>query len=116
MGERALHDLNVNRGSFALDVTHRTPSQVQYSCVADDWQAATGGSAGKLNLHIAEVPAQDTEIVIRDRQTGKALVLWLRKEFLAQYLNIPQEKQKDAGREVAGLADDQIFTVSVESH
>ena len=114
--EGALHDLNVNRGSFALDVTHRTPLQVQYSCVADGWQAATGVSAGKLNLHIVEVPAQDTETVIRNRQTGKALVFRLRKEFLAKYLNVPQEKQKDAGREVAGLAGDQIFTVSVESH
>lgn len=35
MGERALHDLSVPRGSFALDVTHRTPLKVQYSCIAD---------------------------------------------------------------------------------
>jgi formylmethanofuran dehydrogenase subunit E len=116
MGERALHDLEAHRGSFALDVTHRTPLQVQYSCVADGWQAATGVSAGKLNLHIVEVPAKDTETLIRNRQTGKALVFRLRKEFLAKYLNAPQGRQKDAGRQVAGLPDDQIFTVSVESH
>jgi hypothetical protein len=68
-----------------------------------------------LNLHIVEVPAQDAETVIRNRQTGKALVFRLRKEFLAKYLNVPQEKQKDAGRAVAGLADDQIFIVSADS-
>lgn len=115
MGERALHDLRADRGSFVLDVTHRTPLQVQYSCVADGWQAATGVSAGKLNLHIVEVPAKDTETVIRNRQTGKALVFRLRKEFLAKYLDVPQEKQKAAGREVAGLADDQIFTISINN-
>lgn len=48
MGERALHDLSAQRGNFALDVTHRTPLEVQYSCIADGWQAATGVSAGKL--------------------------------------------------------------------
>jgi hypothetical protein len=42
MGERALDDLAVQRGSFALDVTHRKPFKVQYSCIADGWQAATG--------------------------------------------------------------------------
>jgi hypothetical protein len=41
MGERALHDLGEQRGSFAIDVTYRTPLKVQYSCIADGRQAAT---------------------------------------------------------------------------
>ena len=113
MGERALQDLAAKRGSFALDVTHRTPLKVQYSCVADGWQAATGVSAGKLNLHIVEVPVEQTETIIRDNHTGKVLVFRLRPDFIAKYLNTPEEKQAAVGREVATLADDAIFTESV---
>lgn len=112
MGERALQEMGATRGSFALDVTHRTPMQVQYSCVADGWQSATGVSAGKLNLHIVEASPQDTETVIRNKMTGQTLVFHLRPEFLAKYLDVPEDKQTDAGREVAGLPDEQIFTVS----
>jgi formylmethanofuran dehydrogenase subunit E len=112
MGERALHELGADRGSFALDVTHRTPLQVQYSCIADGWQAATGVSAGKLNLHIVKVSPQNTETIVRNKKTGQALVFRLRNEFLAKYLNVPEERQTAAGREVAALPDDQIFRVS----
>ena len=112
MGERALHDLGAQRGSFALDVTHRTPLKVQYSCVADGWQAATGVSAGKLNLHIVEVSPEQTETIIRDRKSGRALLFRLRPEFLRKYLDTPQNKQAVVGREVANLPDDQIFTES----
>src|SRR5882757_4522051 len=38
------------RGSFSLEVTHRTLFQVQWSRIADGIQAATVVSAGKLNL------------------------------------------------------------------
>jgi formylmethanofuran dehydrogenase subunit E len=113
MGERALHDLSVQRGSFALDVTHRTPLKVQYSCVADGWQAATGVSAGKLNLHIVETSPEGTETIVRDKKTGKALLFRLRASFLSKYLDIPQDRQAAAGREVAVLPDDQIFSESV---
>lgn len=115
MGERALRELGAQRGSFALDVIHKGPLQVQYSCVADGWQAATGVSAGKLNLHIVEVPINDTETLIQNKKTGESLVFRLRREFLGKYLNVPKEKQAQAGREVAGLADDQIFTISAAS-
>ena len=94
---------------------HKGPLQVQYSCVADGWQAATGVSAGKLNLHIVEVPINDTETLIQNKKTGESLVFRLRREFLGKYLNVPKEKQAQAGREVAGLADDQIFTISAAS-
>ncbi len=113
MGERALHDLSAPRGSFALDVTHRTPLEVQYSWVADGWQAATGVSAGKLNIHIVEVSPEKTETIIRNKKTGKALLFRLRPEFLKKYLNIPPDKQPAAGRAVAALPDDQIFTESI---
>lgn len=112
MGERALHNLSAQRSSFSLDVTHRTPLEVQYSCIADGWQAPAGVSAGKLNLHIVEVSPEKTETVIRDRKTGKALLFRLRPEFLKKYWNTAQDKQAVAGREVASLPDDQIFNES----
>ena len=116
MGERALHDLAAQRGSFALDVTHLTLLEVQYSCVADGWQAATGVSAGKLNLLIVEVPPERTETIIRDKKSGKGLIFRLRPEFLGKYLNMPGDRQPAAGREVATLPDDQIFTESALSN
>jgi hypothetical protein len=48
-----------------------------------------------------EVPINDTETLIRDKMTGQSLVFRLRKELLAKYLNVPEEKQAQAGREVA---------------
>src|SRR5262245_34261564 len=52
IGERALKELNLPRGSFSLEVIHKTPSEVQWSCIADGAQAATGASPGKLNLRL----------------------------------------------------------------
>ncbi|HMF78479.1 MAG TPA: formylmethanofuran dehydrogenase subunit E family protein [Bryobacteraceae bacterium] len=111
MGERALHELAEPRGSFNLDVTHRTPLQVQYSCVADGWQAATGVSAGKLNLHIVETKPGQLESVIKDAKTGKELTFRLRPTFLEKYLNTPYDRQASAAREIASLPDDQIFVM-----
>ena len=49
IGQRALKELNLPRGTFTLEVIHKTPNEVQYSCIADGVQAATGVSVGKLN-------------------------------------------------------------------
>ncbi|MBV8867692.1 MAG: hypothetical protein JO210_19995 [Acidobacteriaceae bacterium] len=98
MGEHALQNLLAQRRSFALDETHRTFLKVQYSCVADGWQAATGVSAGKLNLHIVEVPIDQTETIIRDKNTGKVQIFRLRPSFLTKCLNIPEDKRAAAGR------------------
>lgn len=111
MGVRALKELGEPRGSFALDVTHRTPFEVQYSCIADGWQAATGVSAGKLNLHLTQVAAKELETDIKDQKTGETLAFRLRPEFLKKYLNLQQQKQPAAARSVLAMPDDQIFTV-----
>ena len=111
MGQEALRELGQQRGSFDLDVTHRTPLQVQYSCVADGWQASTGVSAGKLNLHIVEVPASRFETIVKDRKTGRQLVFRIRPEFLKQYLDLPFKKQPAAAREVATMPFEKIFAV-----
>jgi hypothetical protein len=71
IGVRALSELHEKRGSFSLDVTHRTPFEVQWSCIADGIQAATGVSVGKLNLHLVQVMRDQLETVIRDKQSGR---------------------------------------------
>lgn len=113
IGERALAILEEPRGSFALDVTHKTPLEVQWSCVADGVQASTGVSAGKLNLHIVPVPKSDFETVIHDKHSGKEIVFRLQPSFLAKYLDTPRERQPQAANEVLALADDQIFTFRI---
>jgi formylmethanofuran dehydrogenase subunit E len=110
MGDRALREFHQPRGSFALDVTHKTPLEVQYSCVADGWHAATGVSSGKLNLHIVQASPDQLATTIKDSKSGQALVFRLRPEFLKKYLNLPYDQQAEAAREVAAMPDEKIFT------
>jgi len=109
MGERALRELGLERGSWSLLVTHHTPLKVQYSCVADGWQAATGVSAGKLNLLVVECGEEEVQTVVEDRKTGRRLSFRLRPEFVRRYLNTPMTEQAKVARQVAELPDDQIF-------
>ncbi len=111
MGERALKEMNLPRGTFTLDVVHKTPSEVQFSCIADGVQAATGVSVGKLNLKLEPATPQEVETVIRDRKSGKTFVFHLNPDFTKRYLNLPHEKLRAAGEEVLALPDDQIFSL-----
>ena len=79
---------------------------------ADGWPAATGVSAGKLNLHMIEVKPEQLETVVTDRKTGRELVFHFRPDFLRRYLNVPYEDQAKAAREVAQLSDAQIFDIA----
>jgi formylmethanofuran dehydrogenase subunit E len=111
IGSRALTELHETRGSFNLDVTHHTPFRVQWSCIADGVQAATGVSAGKLNLRLVEATPEKLETVIWDKHSGKVLSFRLRPEFLSKYLDIPEDRQPETAREVLKLPDDAIFMV-----
>ncbi|HUB77515.1 MAG TPA: formylmethanofuran dehydrogenase subunit E family protein [Bryobacteraceae bacterium] len=115
IGSRALKELAEKRGSFSLDVTHKTPLEVQWSCIADGVQAATGVSAGKLNLHIVEVTKDQLQTVVWDRKTGKVLLFRIQPGFLAKYLDIPEDRQPAAAHEVLKLSDNSIFTVVEQS-
>jgi formylmethanofuran dehydrogenase subunit E len=70
MGERALKELSLPKYASSLKVVHRCPARVQYSCVADGLQAATGASPGKLNLRVEEAAAEVMRTVIRDEKSG----------------------------------------------
>lgn len=115
MGQRALKELGVPRGSFRLEVVHTCPRQVQWSCIADGLQAATGASPGKLNLSLAFVEdGGPTESRVRDRESGRTVVLTLTDAFRAAFLDTPRPELGAAGARVAALKDDEIFACRVE--
>jgi formylmethanofuran dehydrogenase subunit E len=112
MGERALKDLGLPKHAFTLRVVHRCPAQVQYSCIADGIQAATGASPGKLNLRVEEATAAGMKTVIRDEKSGRVLTFTLKPEFVRSVRDLPLERLEAEGRRVAALRDDEIFSVA----
>ncbi len=112
IGERALKGLGLPRHSFSILVVHHAPAQVQYSCVADGLQAATGASPGKLNLRVEEASAENLSTVIKDRKTGRTLTFTLRPAFVRSISDLPHGRLEVEGRRVAGLRDDEMFSVA----
>ncbi len=111
MGQRALRELGLTAGSFDLEVRHESPAEVQWSCIADGAQAATGASAGKLNLALREAARENTRTVFRRKSTGKSVSFQLKPGFVKRYLDLPRDKLTDAGAEVMKLPDDEIFAI-----
>jgi formylmethanofuran dehydrogenase subunit E len=111
MGERALKELGLPRHAASLRVVHRCPARVQYSCVADGLQAATGASPGKLNLRVEEATAEAMRTMIRDEESGRTLTFTLKPEFVRSVADLPHDRLEAEGRRVAGLCDDDIFIV-----
>ncbi|NBD08776.1 FmdE family protein [Corallococcus silvisoli] len=110
MGDFALHQLGLPRGSFKLEVIHHSPAQVQYTCVADGAAAATGASLGKLNLSLVAAPApEDTATTFRNRDTGQSLTLRPSASFVQRFRDVPREKLGEAGRAVLTLPDADVF-------
>ena len=114
IGERALRELNLSRGSFAVEVIHRTPFEVQWSCIADGLQAATGVSAGKLNLRLVETTQDQLETIVRNRKTGEELVFRLQPSFLKKVLNLPSEQLNSAGAKVLSLREEEVFSMRLQ--
>jgi formylmethanofuran dehydrogenase subunit E len=109
MGRYALGKLGLTSGSFDLEVTHHTPRQVMYSCIADGAAAATGASAGKLNLQLVSASADDVATTYLRKSTGYAITLRPSANFRARYAHAPRERARDLGREVLRLEDAEIF-------
>jgi formylmethanofuran dehydrogenase subunit E len=112
IGERALKELGRPRHSHELEIVHHCPLQVQYSCMADGLSAATGASAGKLNLHLKEAPVSGLQTIVRDRERGRSLTFTLKPEFIRSVANLPFDRLEAEGRRVASLSDGAIFTMS----
>jgi formylmethanofuran dehydrogenase subunit E len=104
--------LGTPRHRHDLEVIHRCPLQVQYSCMADGLSAATGASPGKLNLRIEESPVNGLMTVVRDRGKGHGLTFTLKPEFIRSISDLPPDRLDAEGRRVASLADEAIFSVS----
>jgi formylmethanofuran dehydrogenase subunit E len=109
MGQYALAQLGLPRGSFDVEVVHFAPHEVQYSCIADGAAAATGASIGKLNLAMQAAGADETRTTYRNKVSGQSLTLRLTAAFRARYLDLPRARIAAAGREVLALPDAQIF-------
>jgi formylmethanofuran dehydrogenase subunit E len=109
MSEHALAKLGLGRGSFDLEIVHRTPKEVRYSCIADGAAAHSGASLGKLNLSLAPATAEDVLTVYRDKKSGKSIALRLTASFRERFADTPREKARELGREVLQLPADQVF-------
>jgi formylmethanofuran dehydrogenase subunit E len=109
MARYALARLGLPKQSFDLEVTHKSPRQVQYSCIADGASAATGASLGKLNLSLVEVPAAELVTIYRRRSTGAEVRLRPTRAFAARFTNVPRPELGKAGRAVLALSDGEIF-------
>ena len=111
MAQYALKTLELEAGSFDLDVEHHSPKMVQFSCIADGAQAATKVSVGKLSLRWLEAPLEGTETIFLKRSTGEKVVLKPAASFIKTFINQPYEKSREYGRKVLALPDAQIFDV-----
>jgi formylmethanofuran dehydrogenase subunit E len=111
IGERALKELGIPRQSHGLEVAHYSPAEVQFSCIADGVQAATGASPGKLNLRMEQATREQLRTVIRDRKSGRSLTFTLKPDFVRSIADLPMDRLEQEGRRVAGLPDDAIFQV-----
>jgi formylmethanofuran dehydrogenase subunit E len=77
IGQQAMRELGLPRHAFSMLVVHRCPAKVQFTCMADGLQAATGTSLGKMNLRVEEVDVERMLTVIQDRKTGRCLTFTL---------------------------------------
>ncbi|WP_165074810.1 formylmethanofuran dehydrogenase subunit E family protein [Paludisphaera rhizosphaerae] len=114
MGDRALKELGLPRHSFNLLAVHRSPAEVQYTCIADGLQAATGVSPGKLNLRLEEAAASELKTVVTDRKSERSVTFTLKPEFVRSVLDLPPERLEAEGRRVASLPDEAIFATQVK--
>jgi hypothetical protein len=111
MGEHALKELGLERGSFDLIVTHFTPKEVQFACIADGAAAATGASTGKLNLELMEVPVGAMRTSFRNRSTGREIRLRVTPAFAARFADVPRDHLAEAGRLAMEAPDPDVFQV-----
>ena len=109
MGQFALRQLDLQRHSFDLEIEHHTPSEVQYSCIADGAAAATGASSGKLNLRVIESSQVETQY--RRKSTGAVVTLRPAPAFVQRFKDVSYTGFEQAAREILALPDEAIFEV-----
>lgn len=111
MGVAALRQLKTNRGNFQLEVVHYSPRVVQWSCIIDGLQAATGASLGKLNLRLEESTPDHVYSIIRNRKTGQQVKVRLTPAFVRAHLNLKDSELAAAGARVTAQPESEIFQI-----
>lgn len=109
MGVYALGKLGLTRGSFDLEVSHHTPKAVKYSCIADGAAAATGASAGKLNLVLVDADEAHVETTYRRKSTGQTITLRPAASFGARFADFPIGQARAFGQQVLELPASDVF-------
>jgi formylmethanofuran dehydrogenase subunit E len=109
MGEHALERLGLRAQSFDLEVIHRSPREVQFSCIADGAAAATGASLGKLNLSLEPADEAHVETLYRRKSDGKEVRLRLTEAFKLRFRDVPRDRLSAAGSEVIDLPAGEVF-------
>lgn len=109
MGRHALKKLGLEPQSFDLKVTHHSPREVQFSCIADGAAAATGASLGKLNLRLDETDEANVSTTYERPSTGAKINLRPTAAFRARFRDIPRKDLLSAGKVVMSLPDEEIF-------
>lgn len=109
MGQAALEQLHLPAGSFDLEVVHHTPNKVQYSCIADGASAATGVSAGKLNLKLIESTEDAVYTEYINKKTGARLALRPTGAFRDRYTNADRTKAHELGKDVLRAQATSLF-------
>lgn len=110
MAQHAMRALRSKRWDWSLRALHATPHKVQWSCIADGVQAATGVSAGKLSLRIKKVKTnKETLTLIWHRKRNIVIRYRLTPSFVKRFLHTPRQQLKAAARQVATLPESQIF-------
>jgi len=109
MGEHALTALGLQRGSIDLEVAHFSPAQVQWTCIVDGLQAATGASLGKMNLRCTE--SAETYSIVKNRKTGRELRFEVNPKFLKAFANTPPNNLYQAGMKAADLKEAELYVV-----
>ncbi len=117
IGADAMRRLGADRGhAWGIAVTHRSPRDVQFTCVLDGLAAATGASAGKLNLtHEPIDDAAALESVVVERRSGRTLTYRLTPGFRARFTDVDYADFPGAARALAGLPDEAVFEVREET-
>ena len=107
MSAFAMKKLDLEHGSFDLEIIHHTPKAVKYSCIADGAAAQSGASMGKLNLSLVEAESPVTEF--KNRKTGKSVSLRPTASFADRFATFAPGHAREAGKQVLGLRDDELF-------
>jgi formylmethanofuran dehydrogenase subunit E len=113
IGAHALRKLGRTReGAFSLEVVHRSPAEVRYTCLADGLMASTGVSPGKLNLKLESAPSEaEMETVVKDRKAKKQLIYRLLPSFRDRARPVDFADFPAAAKWLEAMGDAELFTV-----